>query len=197
MRAFQSNPNSVILTFTNNAANYINNLVVSMLFANDQPIANCQLDTDTLQSVPIYKGMRVMITQNRDKQRNIVNGQIANVHTFHNGTILLKLPGNKLVATQLVTSPSPNGSRTCYQFRIAYGTTMCKAQGQTLEKAILWFDIDHIPPGTGYVALSRVRRLTDVLFLTPLKTCFFQTSHGRAVIFTFALQFTITFIQCN
>ena len=175
MRAFQSNPNSVILTFTNNAANYINNSVVPMLFANDQPIANCQLDTDTLQSVPIYKGMRVMITRNRDKQRNIVNGQIANVHTFHNGTILLKLPGNKLVAT----SPSPNGSRTCYPFRIAYGTTMCKAQGQTLEKAILWFDIDHIPPGTGYVALSRVRRLTDVLFLT-IKNLFFSNQSWQS-----------------
>ena len=61
---------------------------------------------------------------------------------------------------------------TCYPFPVAYATTMCKAQGQTLEKAILWFDIDHIPPGTAYVAHSRVRRLADTVFVTPLKTIF-------------------------
>lgn len=46
---------------------------------------------------------------------------------------------------------------------------MCKAQGQTLTKALLWFDIDEIPPGTGYVAMSRVQKLVDVYFVTPLK----------------------------
>ncbi len=173
MHAFQTNPNSVLLTFTNNAANNINNMILSTLFENVQPIAKCQLDSDTDLTL-IYQGMRVMISQNRDKQRNIVNGQMATVHTCHNATVLLKLPGNKLVATHPVTSPSVNGNKTCYPFRVAYATTMCKAQGQTLEKAILWFDIDYIPPGTAYVALSRVRKLTDVLFLTPLKRSFFK-----------------------
>jgi hypothetical protein len=51
---------------------------------------------------------------------------------------------------------------------------MCKAQGQTLRKAILWFDIDNIPPGTAYVALSRVRNLADLLFVTPLKRLYFK-----------------------
>ncbi|CAB3983021.1 Hypothetical predicted protein [Paramuricea clavata] len=39
---------------------------------------------------------------------------------------------------------------------IGYVTTICKAQGQTLDKAVVWFDIDNIPPGTAYVALSRM-----------------------------------------
>ena len=115
-----------------------------------------------------------MITQNRDKTRNIVNGQIATVETCHNATVVLRLPGQKLVATYPVTVQSESGQKTCYPFRIGYANTMCKAQGQTLEKAILWFDVDNIPPGTAYVALSRVRRLADVLFLTPLKSRFFR-----------------------
>ena len=99
MLAFQSNPNSVLLTFINNAANNVNTMILSMLFKNSQPIGNCQLDSDT-KMTSIYQGMRVMITQNRDKKRNIINGQMATIHTCHNATVILKLPNNKLVATR-------------------------------------------------------------------------------------------------
>lgn len=122
---------------------------------------------------PIYKGMKVMITQNRDKKNNVVNGQMAEVATCHGNTIFLKMPQNKIAAIHPVTDKSDKGYITCYPIRIAYAITMCKSQGQTLAKTILWFDKDNIPPGTGYVALSRVRKLSDVSFLTPLKPCFF------------------------
>jgi ATP-dependent exoDNAse (exonuclease V) alpha subunit len=62
---------------------------------------------------------------------------------------------------------------TLYPLRLAYANTMCKAQGQTLDKAALWFDIENIPPGTAYVALSRVKKLADIYFITPLKPNFF------------------------
>ena len=76
MLAFRSNPNSVLLTFTSNAANNVNAMLLSMLFKNSQPIGNCQLDSDT-KMTSIYQGMRVMVTQNCDKKRNVVNGQMA------------------------------------------------------------------------------------------------------------------------
>jgi hypothetical protein len=44
-----------------------------------------------------------MITQNRDKPQNVVNGEMASMEICHNATVILKLPGNKLVATNLVT----------------------------------------------------------------------------------------------
>ena len=144
------------------------------MHANAQPpLAYVQLDSDTDIS-PIYKGMRVIITQNRDKPQNVVNGQMASVEICHNATVILKLPGNKLVATYPLTCDSANGQKTTYPFRIGYANTMCKAQGRTLQKAILWFDKDNIPSGTAYVALSRLRKLSDVVFLTPLITCFFK-----------------------
>lgn len=101
-----------------------------------EPIAHFQLDSDT-NVTPIYKGMRVMITQNRDKARNIVNGQMAIVQMCQNSTVLLKLPEGSLIVTYPVTFQSPTGTRTCHPFHLAYANTMCKAQGQTLEKTIL------------------------------------------------------------
>ena len=132
IKAFQDNPQSTFLTFTNAAANKLNSLITSALFANRQPLAYCQLDSDTDLS-PIYKHMRVMITQNRDKTQNIVNGQIASIELCHNATIILKLPGTKLVATYPVTSTSANTPTATYPFRLGYANTMCKAQGQTLR----------------------------------------------------------------
>ena len=66
-----------------------------------------------------------------------------------------------------------NSSKTAYLFEAAYATTMCKAQGQTLNKAVLWFDIANISPETAYVALSRVKRQEDILFLNRLTPPFF------------------------
>ena len=75
-----------------------------------------------------------------------MKGQIATVERCHNTTVILRLPSNKLVPTYPVTLKCQDKSKTCYSFRIGYANTMCKAQGQTLTKAILWFDIDKIPP---------------------------------------------------
>jgi hypothetical protein len=102
IEAFQANPDSTLLTFTNDAANKLNTLITSSLYANAQPLRSFQLDSDTYIS-PIYKGTKVMITQNRDKPQNLVNGEMASVEICHNATVILKLPGNKLVATNLVT----------------------------------------------------------------------------------------------
>ena len=73
-----------------------------------------------------------------------------------------KLPTGKVVNVYPVTSLK-NGQQTVYHFSAAYAT-MCKAQGQTLQKAT---------PGTAYVAISRVKTLDDIYFLSPLRTKFF------------------------
>ena len=63
----------------------------------------------------------------------------------------------KLLLFTPVTMKCCDFSLTLYPIQAAYATTMCKAQGQTLPKVVLWFDIEHIPPGTAYVALLRVK----------------------------------------
>ena len=66
-----------------------------------------------------------------------------------------------------------NSSKMVYPFEAAYATTMCKAQGQTLDKAVLWFDIDNISSGMAYVAVLRVKRQEDIVFLNRLNPPFF------------------------
>ena len=55
-----------------------------------------------------------------------------------------------------------------------YSLTICNAQGQTLSKALIWFDVDYVPMAPGYVAISRLKNLNDMLLLTPLKVTHFR-----------------------
>ena len=172
LHAYQLNSAGTVLTFTSRAANRINKLIVETIFQNKQPLCTAQLDCE-LPPMPIYAGMRVVITQNRDKLNGVVNGQPATVHMVEKCTILLKLPNGKIVGIYQVTTKRGSSTNTVYPFQPAYATTMCKAQGQTLKKVVLWFDIDAIPPGTAYVALSRVKTQNDILFLNKMVPTFF------------------------
>ena len=80
--------------------------------------------------VNLFKGMRVLITQNRDKKNGVVNGQTATVHMVQNVTLFLKLPNGRIVNMYPVTCPSTIGLRTIvYPFPTAYALTICKVQG--------------------------------------------------------------------
>ena len=172
LKAFSIHSNNTILTFTKQAANRANEVIIDSIFAKENPLAFVQLDWN-LPPINIYHGMRVVITQNRDKIAGIVNGQMAYVHTVHNNSVYLKLPDDKVVAVYPVTIKTDEKSQTLYPFCPAYATTICKAQGQTLDKIVVWFDIDAIPPGTVYVALSRVKSHNDIYFMRKLQPCFF------------------------
>ena len=156
MEAYRMHTDTTVLPFTRRAANHINDLMTARLF-HVAPLVTAQLDND-LPPTNIYAGMRIVITQNRDKA-NVVN------------TVFLKLPTGKFVNVYPVTSLKDGQQQTVYPFFATY-TTMCKAQVQTLQEAVLWFDIDRISPGTAYVALSRVKTL-NIYFLIPLRTKFF------------------------
>ena len=80
--------------------------------------------------------------------------------------ILLKLPNSNIVAIHTVTELQEDGSnRVFYPIVPAYATTICKIQGQTLRKVIIWLDCPYVPRGTAYVALSRLRTLEDLSFM--------------------------------
>ena len=46
--------------------------------------------------------------------------------------------------------------------------TMSKSQGQTIHTVIPWFESPKILLGTGYMALSRIRRQEDLLIITRI-----------------------------
>ena len=119
--------------------------------------------------ISIYKNMRVLITQNRDKTNSVVNGQQATIHCVQNSTIFLKLTNSKIVSCYPVTFLDCNEERrTCNPIMPCYALTMCKSQGQTLNKVIIWFDSAKVGLGTGYMALLRIRRQQDLLIVTRI-----------------------------
>ena len=127
---------SLVLTVSRKAAQKVNDIAVQTIFMGKTAFASVQMDNDDEQML-LYKGMRVIITQNRDKKNGVINGQNAEVLNFEQGTIILKLPNSKVVAS-------------------------C---GQTLRKVIIWLDCPFVPRGTAYVALSRLRTLQDLYFM--------------------------------
>ena len=75
--------------------------------------------------IDIYPGLRVLLTQNRDKTHGIVNGQVATVSQMHNVTIFSSLPDGKIVSVYPVTQYNDNGERvTIYPFVPAYALTI-------------------------------------------------------------------------
>lgn len=156
------NSQSLVLTVSRNRAQKINDIAVQTLFMGKTAFASVQIDNADSQML-LFKGMRVIITQNRDRKNSVINGQNAEVMNFELGTIILKLPNFNIVAIHNVTELGEDGSKRVFYLLVpAYATTICKIQGQTLRKVIIWLDCPYVPRGTAYVALSRLRTLEDL-----------------------------------
>ena len=161
---------AAVLTYTRNAACRINNICSSKLFADDITLATIQCD-DEQEPTALYRRMRVLITQNRNKALNVVNGQEAKVHCIRNATVFLELTNGQIVPKYPVTYFDKDKIPcTCYPFIPCYALPIAEAVSLTLDKVILWPDILHIPPGIAYVALSRVRKLADLVLLTHVSS---------------------------
>ena len=107
----------------------------------------------------LFTGMRIVITENRDKSRQFVNGAVGNIERMQNKSVFVRLADQTL----LTIYPLFNTNLQQYYPIVAgYSTTIHKAQGKTLDHATLWFDTDIASPGTGYAAVSRVRTLNGL-----------------------------------
>ena len=162
------NPEATVLTVSRRASARVNELIVAAVFQQQEPLAVIQYDNDS-EPANLYKNMRVIITQNRDKDMGVVNGQEAIVHLMENATIFLRLPDEKIINVYPVTYIKNDVNFTCYPFMPSYSLTMLKSQGQTLKKVIIWFDSNKVGEGLGYVALSRIRRRSDLILITAIK----------------------------
>ena len=78
--ALQQRPETTILTISKNAVHTANDVVVRHLYNKEEPLASLQLDDDRPPQV-IYRGMRVIITRNRNKALGVVNRQECTVYS--------------------------------------------------------------------------------------------------------------------
>ena len=87
--AFANTRDTVIMTISRAAAQRINNIVPQKLFAEQQPLTNvpCAAVAGGPDILP-YRGVKIVITENRDKTSRIVNSQDATIVLNHGQTII-------------------------------------------------------------------------------------------------------------
>ena len=184
---------TTFVTCTRRGAALVNRLAVQVLFeeqgktliatipgdydanpANYSPHGKAQADsTPKASDVPLYIGMRVVLTKNICKRNHFVNGMTATVEAFDPATGCVQV----LTATKRRLAIFPytddhvgpldeqgrhTGRLVYYPLRVGYAATIHKFQGATLDHITLWLDRPNCP-AAGYVALSRVRRDSDYL----------------------------------
>lgn len=62
-----------------------------------------------------------------------------------------------------------NHSRRQFPLRLAYAISIHKSQGMTLDKVVVELGDQDFVRGLSFVAISRVRRITDLAFLSRIR----------------------------
>ena len=137
-------------------------------------VAKLDRDAPYKQTLSLRVGAQVMLVYNLDQESGLVNGSRGVVEGFSN-----TIPSLPLVLFQGCAAPIPVGEQTWESediegvkrsqipLMIAYAITIHKAQGSTLDCALIDIGPRTFEVGQAYVALSRVKSL-DSLYVHEL-----------------------------
>ena len=129
--------------------------------------------------LPIYRGMRVRITDNVREENDYCNGMLAWVEHYYRKSAGVRVRAQ--TGTRLMLYPWANphrpGSRAYCPIRPGYASTIMKFQGAGLEHVTVWLDVPGIN-GAAYTALSRVSTAKDYLLGGELRDIHFMPSIG-------------------
>ena len=115
--------------------------------------------------VPLYRGLRIVLTKNLDKEHHFVNGMGAVVEAvdLETASVLVRTDTGFLLTVYKYTDTEVPVDRVVYfPLRLGYEGTVYKHQGAELDHVTLWLDRPGCP-GAAYVALSRVKYDSDYL----------------------------------
>ena len=146
----------------------LNGFAVGALFGASHPVATVPSDPesnvqnyekgkkvrDEPAEIPIYVGMKVILTKNLNKAVGFVNGMGAEVLGMDRGNIIVKTDQGRRLAIHPWTSEE---KVVHFPLRMGYASTLHKVQGATLAHITLYLDVPNMP-AAAYVALSRVQR---------------------------------------
>lgn len=125
---------------------------------------NCRVD----KIIYIKVGCRVMLLINMDFERGLINGSVGEVIEIGDGVIVVRFDNGEIAPIsrekfEYFKHNKVQARRRQFPLRLAYGITIHKSQGMTLDK--LYVDCKKIfERGQAYVALSRLKTL-DGLYL--------------------------------
>jgi ATP-dependent exoDNAse (exonuclease V) alpha subunit len=128
--------------------------------------------------VKLIIGARVMLLKNIDIEHGLINGTrgIIKEYIYNEEGIIISIiidfdgyySNPVVLQPQLVNEHSMRNSMTfkIYQFpiRLSWCVTAHKSQAQTLDKVAININNKAFSHGAFYVAISRVRRLSDIMF---------------------------------
>ena len=167
---------TTFVTCTKAAAAVINALAVQVLFSNRKQRLLAEIpgsyedneenfnqrgglraDRAPLPSpVPLYAGLRIVLTRNQDKENHYVNGMVATVEAYSAATGCLRVrtqTGKRLAIYRYTDTDVPCGRVVYFPIRAGYAGTIHKYQGAELEHVTLWLD-RRWSRAAAYVALS-------------------------------------------
>jgi hypothetical protein len=136
------------------------------------------------QRLGLKVGAKVMLIRNVDVRYRLCNGTPAIVQQLDKDVITIQLieaDGSLGALRDIVRSkfdrrPDPTTGkmlhfrRAQFPIKLAFAMTINKAQGQTLNKMGLFLNSRLFSHGQLYVALSRVRRASDITVFNPAET---------------------------
>lgn len=120
---------------------------------------NCRAEKE----IALKLGAKVMLLVNMDFNKGLINGSCGTIMKFNENSITIKfdngveanIPKNKF---EYYYNDRVVAERTQYPLKLAYGITIHKSQGMTLDKLVV--DCSRIfERGQAYVAMSRVKTL--------------------------------------
>ena len=106
----------------------------------------------------LYKGMRLHLTRNINKEADFINGMEATVADYHPGSKCIHVvtkTGRNVAVYPVTDYVEDCGYVTAYPVRPGYAGTVHKLQGAQLPHITIWLDIKGAK-AAGYVAISRV-----------------------------------------
>ena len=127
-------------------------------------------------------GVRVILRRNIDIESGWVNGTVCVVVALHPNCVIVqksggiaRLPVPRFRHRLEIAGASYSILRQQFPIQLAYAVTVHRVQGMTVQRAVVKLNNQFFASGQAYVALSRVRRLSDLTLW----------DFNKAAIFTF------------
>jgi hypothetical protein len=194
-RLLKKHPSTVMMSCTRKGAAILNELCMQVKYPRRKPIVTLPGDPESNPDnyatgklakpeklknleVPIYKGMRLYLTDNVRKQDDYVNGMRVKVEWYcqkSKGLRVRTATGKRLMIFKW-NNKHRIGSKAYYPIRPGYASTILKHQGDSLKHATIWLDAPM--KGAAYTSLSRVSYRSRYLLGGRLMPMHFRPARG-------------------
>ena len=153
----------MVTTWQNKSGHALNVGTVKQLFQEHSLLG--QVTSFHEGMMDTFHGVRIMVTHNVRKEVGMVNGATGVVvAVLTRSALLVHFENGGLHPVWTISESENDDFRSGLPIRYAYASTLSKLQGRTLSALAVFPDPS--VSAAGYVAMTRVRRLRDLFWVT-------------------------------